>query len=36
LMSFMHSGKVLTKREGFILLGFWILYVLAEFFVNSI
>ncbi len=36
LMSFMHSGKILTKREGFILLGFWILYVLAEFFVNSI
>lgn len=36
LVRFMHSEKILSKKEGFILLGFWLLYILAEILVNSV
>lgn len=36
LIRFMHSEKTLSKKEGFILFAFWLLYIITEFFVNSI
>lgn len=36
LIRFMHSEKTLSKKEGFILLAFWFLYIVTELFVNSI
>jgi cation:H+ antiporter len=35
LLRFMRSGRVITKKEGFVLLFFWIIYALVEFIVNS-
>jgi len=35
LLKFMRSGKVVTKKEGFLLLAFWVMYVLIEFIVNK-
>lgn len=34
LLSFMRSGRVITKKEGFMLLAFWVAYVLIELIVN--
>lgn len=31
----MHTGKVLTKREGFFLILYWLTFVLTEYFVNT-
>ncbi|MDD3498052.1 MAG: hypothetical protein PHH24_00935, partial [Candidatus Moranbacteria bacterium] len=35
LLRFMRSGRTITKKEGFVLLFFWIIYALVEFIVNS-
>mgnify|MGYP001199930653 FL=1 len=35
LLRFMRSGRVITKKEGFVLLFFWIIYALVEFIVNG-
>ncbi|MDD2807194.1 MAG: hypothetical protein PHW95_01570 [Patescibacteria group bacterium] len=34
LLKFMHSGKVISKKEGYILLAFWVTYILVEFIAN--
>jgi len=34
LFYFLRSGRILTKKEGFLLLSFWVFFVLVEFFVN--
>lgn len=34
LLKFMRSGRTITKKEGFILLAFWIVYALVEFMVG--
>lgn len=35
LFHFMASGKTISKREGFLLLGFWIIFVLTECIANK-
>ncbi|KKQ57224.1 MAG: K+-dependent Na+/Ca+ exchanger related-protein [Parcubacteria group bacterium GW2011_GWA2_38_13] len=35
LFKFMRSGRVLSKKEGYLLLIFWIIYVMVEFIVNK-
>ncbi|MFA5127046.1 MAG: sodium:calcium antiporter [Patescibacteria group bacterium] len=34
LSYFMHTGKVISKKEAFLLLGFWLIFVLTEYLVN--
>ncbi|MFH0712850.1 MAG: hypothetical protein V2A55_03300 [Candidatus Jorgensenbacteria bacterium] len=34
LLNFMRSGRVISKKEGFMLLAFWMAYVLIELIVN--
>ena len=34
LLSFMKSGRKISRKEGFILLAFWIIYALTEFIMN--
>lgn len=31
LLRFMRSGRIITKKEGYILLGFWVVYAVTEF-----
>lgn len=35
LFRFMSSGRVLSKKEGYLLFAFWTVYVFVEFFVNK-
>jgi len=35
LLHFMKTGKIISKKEGYLLLGFWLAYVLIEFKVNT-
>ena len=35
LFHFMRTGKILTKKEAFLLLGFYIVFVIVEYLVNS-
>lgn len=35
LLKFMKSGKTITKKEGFLLLFFWIMYALIEIIINT-
>lgn len=35
LLSFMRSGRTITKKEGYLLLAFWGFYALIEFLANS-
>ncbi len=35
LLKFMRSGRTITKKEGFILLAFWVAYAVIEFIVNT-
>lgn len=35
LIWFMHSGRVISKKEGYMLLLFWIIYAVVEFFVSK-
>jgi len=34
LLSFMKSGRKISRKEGFMLLAFWVIYVLTEFIMN--
>jgi len=34
LLKFMRSGRVITRKEGYMLLAFWVIYVVAELVVN--
>jgi len=34
LLKFMRSGRTITKKEGFMLLAFWLFYAIVEFFVS--
>lgn len=36
LVYFMHSEKIITKKEGYALLIFWIIYAIVEFFANKL
>ncbi len=31
---FMHTGKEITKKEGLAMIGFWLVFILTEYFVN--
>ena len=35
LIKFMRSGRTITKKEGYMLLIFWLAYVIIEFVMNS-
>ena len=35
LLKFMHSGRVITKKEGYMLLAFWVVYVVVELLANG-
>lgn len=35
LIRFMQTGRVLSKKEGYLLLLFWVIYAIVEFIVNS-
>lgn len=35
LLKFMRSGRVITKKEGYILLAFWIAYAIIELIINK-
>lgn len=35
LLKFMHSGRILSKKEGIMLLVFWVIYVIVEFTVSK-
>jgi len=35
LLRFMRSGRTVTKKEGAMLLLFWLAYVVVEFFVSK-
>lgn len=35
LLKFMHSGKILSKKEGYLLLVFWMCYIIIEFLINK-
>lgn len=35
LLKFMRSGRTITKKEGFILLAFWVAYAIIEFIMNA-
>lgn len=36
LVRFMHSEKTISKKEGFMLFAFWLLYIIIELLVNNI
>jgi Ca2+/Na+ antiporter len=35
LLSFMKSGRTISKKEGFMLLAFWVIYAIVEFIVSK-
>lgn len=35
LLKFLRSGRTITKKEGYILLGYWLIYAIIEFFVSK-
>lgn len=35
LLHFMHSGKIISKKEGYLLLIFWMIYAIVEFIVGT-
>ena len=35
LIQFMHSGRTISRKEGIMLLAFWLLYAVTEFFISK-
>jgi len=35
LLKFMRSGRIITKKEGYMLLAFWVIYAVVEFIISG-